>query len=125
MFLRRHRAGPGRAKHYWALVRSVREGSRVRQETIAYLGNLDAKGVKRANSVVAKIFGKKASEASGLFDGQSEDAEVDVSTILLKSIRVERCREFGGVWLGLKLWDALQLNEFCRRGMDLNLLAPH
>ena len=34
----------GKEHTYWQLVRSVRRGGRVRQETVAQLGELDAQG---------------------------------------------------------------------------------
>ncbi len=37
----------GKTHTYWRLVRSVRVGTKVRQETVAQLGELDAKGRSR------------------------------------------------------------------------------
>lgn len=34
----------GKERVYWRLVRSVRQGRKVRQETVAMLGELDARG---------------------------------------------------------------------------------
>ena len=45
MYLRHSTVRKGGKTHtYWRLVRSVREGRKVRQETVAYLGELDAQG---------------------------------------------------------------------------------
>ena len=38
----------GKTHTYWRLVRSVRRGSRVKQETVAHLGELDGQGRARA-----------------------------------------------------------------------------
>jgi len=45
----------GKEHTYWQLVRSVRRGGRVRQETVAQLGELDAQGRLRAQALAAQI----------------------------------------------------------------------
>jgi hypothetical protein len=41
----------GKAHTYWRLVRSVRHGRKVGQETVAQLGELDAQGRARARAL--------------------------------------------------------------------------
>ena len=41
----------GKTHSYWRLVRSVRRGRKVVQETVAQLGELDAQGRARARSL--------------------------------------------------------------------------
>src|SRR3989338_7915591 len=53
-------------KAYWALVKSVRTGKKVRQEVVAYLGALSAKGVAKAQGL-ARQLGLKPDQP-GLFD---------------------------------------------------------
>ena len=56
----------GKTHTYWRLVRSVRTGSKVRQETVAPLGELDAEGRGRAQALAAAIAGVE--RQPGLFD---------------------------------------------------------
>jgi transposase len=73
----------GKVHRYWRLVRSVRVGRKVRQQTVAHLGELDAEGRARADAAIP---------------------------VRLKRIRLERGRTFGDVWLGWTLWRALRLD---------------
>src|SRR5512135_321464 len=56
----------GKTHTYWRLVRSVRVGTKVRQETIAQLGELDAKGRIAARHLADEIVGLE--RQPGLFD---------------------------------------------------------
>ena len=47
----------GKRYTYWRLVRSVRCGKKVRQETVAQLGELDAKGRLAARAVARQLIG--------------------------------------------------------------------
>ena len=47
----------GKSHTYWRLVRSVRTGNRVRQQTVAQLGELDAAGRVRARALAEAIVG--------------------------------------------------------------------
>jgi hypothetical protein len=95
----------GKSHTYWRLVRSVRTGNRVRQQTVAQLGELDAAGRVRARALAEAIVGIE--RQPGLFDdaGPTEPVTVD-----LRGFRLERGRRFGDVWLGLRLWQALGLD---------------
>ena len=108
MYLRhttRHKNG--RKYTYWRLVRSVRTGSRVRQETVAYLGELDAEGRASAKALAREIIGGEEGNAQrGLFGEEAEPIRVR-----LDRVRLERSRTFGDVWLGRRLWRALKLEE--------------
>ena len=48
----------GRAHTYWRLVRSVRRGRKVVQETAAHLGELDGEGRVRARLLAQAITGR-------------------------------------------------------------------
>ena len=100
----------GKAHTYWRLVRSVRAGGKVRQETVATLGELDAKGRARARGLAEAICGK--AHQPELFE-EAEPAET--VTVRLRDLRVERGRRFGDVWLGWTLWRALKLDELMER----------
>jgi transposase len=97
----------GKTHVYWRLVRSVRVGSRVRQQTVAMLGELDATGRAKARALARQICGASA-EAPGLFDSDVESTEA--VPVRLDRIRLERARQFGDVWLGWTLWRALRFD---------------
>ena len=95
---------------YWCLVRSVRVGRRVIQQTVAHLGELDEHGRIEARSLARRLIG--APECAQLFDDGGEQVTVPVR---LKGIRVERSRVFGDVYLALALWRGIGLEELCER----------
>jgi hypothetical protein len=95
----------GKSHTYWRLVRSVRVGTKVRQETVAQLGELDAAGRVRARALAEAIVGIE--RQPGLFD---EPVPVEPVTVELRRFRLERGRRFGDVWLGWRLWQALHLD---------------
>ena len=99
----------GRAHTYWRLVRSVRRGGKVVQETAAHLGELDGEGRARAQLLAQEITGR--ADQRELFEGTAP-GEPAVA-VRLKGIRVERGRAFGDVWLGWTLWRALRLEALC------------
>jgi len=99
----------GKTHTYWRLVRSVRYGRRVVQETVAHLGELDGEGRARARSLALKITGR--GEQHELFEPRAAASEA--VAVRLEGIRLERGRRFGDVWLGWTLWRALGLERFC------------
>jgi transposase len=108
MYLRhtvRHK--DGKTHRYWQLVRSVRIGKKVRQEIVAQLGELDAKGRLRASELARQLGGH--AEPPGLFD---PPLEKEVVQVRLNGVKLERVRRFGEVWLGCKLWGMAKLDEF-------------
>jgi hypothetical protein len=110
MFIRPcYRMKNGKRHAYWALVESYRTARGPRQRVVAYLGQMDKpkrRGVQRAA-------GGQASPS--LFDeATAEWVEVDV-----KHLRVERCLDFGGPWLGLQLLRRLELIDFLEEIMPV------
>ena len=66
MYLRHTtRRKDGKSHVYWRLVRSVRRGGKVVQETVAQLGELDAEGRARAKSWRAVFVGVDRSATRG------------------------------------------------------------
>ena len=111
MYLRhttRHK--DGKIHVYWQLVRSVRHGGKVVQETVAQLGELDGEGRAQAKALARSIRGREE-EQRQLFEG-GEPAKA--LAVKLDEIRLERSRSFGSVWLGWLLWRALGLDELLR-----------
>ncbi|MGH7899964.1 MAG: IS1634 family transposase [Candidatus Binatia bacterium] len=111
MYLRHAvRRKDGKAHTYWRLVRSVRRGGKVVQETVAQLGELDGEGRARARLLAQQITGRRGDQRE-LFE-ESASAPQSVA-VRLNEVGVERARSFGGVWLGWTLWRALRLEELC------------
>lgn len=97
----------GKSHTYWRLVRSVRRGGKVVQETIAQLGELDAEGRAKAKALARSITGRRDDDRQGhLFEAPTTPVAVR-----LDRVRIERGRAFGGIWLGWQLWRALKFDE--------------
>jgi hypothetical protein len=102
----------GKRHVYWRLVRSVRHGRKVVQQTVAQLGELDAEGRARAQKLARSITGGAAAALQrALFEG---DESADAVAVKFGKVRLERSRAFGAVWLGWLLWQALKLDALCR-----------
>ena len=111
MYLRHTtRKKDGKVHRYWSLVRSVRVGRRVIQQTVAHLGELDERGRLEARALARHLIG--APERAELFYDGSEHLRVPVR---LKDIAIERSHRFGDVYLVLALWRGIGLEELCER----------
>lgn len=111
MYLRRVFVRKNGKKHaYWRLVRSVRRGSKVRQEVVAYLGALDSREKRRATKLAQQFLGPRANQRE-LFEEPDED-DGPIVSVRAGRVRVERSRTFGDVWLAYTLWKALDLEGF-------------
>ncbi|MBV8322072.1 MAG: IS1634 family transposase [Hyphomicrobiales bacterium] len=100
----------GKVHRYWRLVRSVRVGRRVIQQTVAHLGELDERGRIEARALARRLIG--VPEEAPLFNDGSQPLSAPVR---LKGVRIERSRQFGDVYLALALWRGVGLEELCRR----------
>src|SRR4030081_3603269 len=100
----------GKVHRYWRLVRSVRVGRRVIQQTVAHLGEFDEHGRMEARALARRLIG--APEQEQLFDDGSAHLTVPVR---LKGIRIERSLQFGDVYLALALWRGMGLEDLCER----------
>src|SRR3979490_2253919 len=111
MYLRHAiRKKDGKVHRYWSLVRSVRVGRRVIQQTVAHLGELDEQGRVEARPLARRLIGRP--EQARLVDDGSEQLTVPVR---LKGLRIERSRRFGDVYLALALWRGTGLEDLCER----------
>ena len=111
MYLRHTtRKKDGKVHRYWSLVRSVRVGRRVIQQTVAQLGELDERGCVEARALATRLIG--APEQSPLFEDGTGHLTVPVR---LKEIRIERPRRFGDVYLALALWRGMGLEQLCEQ----------
>jgi transposase len=104
MFLRPcYRKKNGKRHAYWALVESYRTARGPRQRVVAYLGQIDKPkqlGIRQAAKSV------RVHQRSLLEAAEPEYVEVDVSRL-----RVERCLDFGGPWIGLQVLRHLGLMD--------------
>lgn len=110
MYLRHTtRRKDGKIHIYWQLVRSVRRGGKVVQETVAQLGELDGEGRARAKALARSICmgGEEYGQGQLFDDGEPAKA----LAVKLDCVRLERSRSFGAVWLGWVLWRALRLDD--------------
>ena len=111
MYLRHTtRKKDGKVHRYWSLVRSVRVGRRVIQQTVAQLGELDDRGRMEARALAHRLIGTP--DQALLFKDDSEHLTVPVR---LKGLRIERSRQFGDVYLALALWRGTGLEDLCER----------
>jgi transposase len=99
----------GKAHVYWQLVRSVRDGRKVVQQTVAQLGELDGEGRARAEALARSIAGREERHYQEQLFDRSEPKEA--LAVKLDAIRLERSRSFGAVWLGWFLWRGLKLDD--------------
>ena len=111
MYLRHSiRKKDGKVHRYWRLVRSVRVGRRVIQQTVAQLGELDERGRIEARALAHRLIGTP--EQAQLFNDGRADLTVPVR---LKGIRIEHSRRFGDVYLALALWRGTGLEDLCEQ----------
>ena len=111
MYLRRcYRQKDGKRHAYWALVESYRTERGPRQRVVAWLGQMDQQGRLGVHQCAE---GASRAWQQGLFENQEPEwVEVD-----LRRVAIERCRHFGGAWLGLELCRQLDLTEFLHRAI--------
>jgi transposase len=105
----------GKTHRYWRLVRSLRRNGKVVQETVAQLGELDAKGRLRAKALARRITGRP--DQYELFE-ERPGPERTIA-VRLDRVRLERTRRFGDVWLSWTLWRALGLDRLCAEVMPV------
>ena len=116
MFIRRiNKRKSGKSRYYWALVESYRTERGVRQRIVGYIGDVTGRQagqykqlVERCDSVQQDFF--------------SPEELPEIATIETRKSHTERQRQFGGVWLGNKLFEKLGLDTFfssqIRRGFE-------
>ena len=119
MFLKPNkRYKDGQAHIYYTLNESVRINKRrTVQRTILHLGELTSSQHHRWRHTIDVINERCESRQMELLTedehhwrGGSENP--DVVTLRLSSLEVGNCREFGSCWVGVKLWQMLDLDLF-------------
>jgi transposase len=116
MFLRRYqRRKNGKPHTYWALVESYRTAKGSRQRVVAYLGELKSDEQDGWTKLGSHLDGQAPAQRPqrSLFDPPRRDVPGEDEPLLVKlsSIRLERPRDFGDVWLAWGLWRMLGLEE--------------
>lgn len=116
MFLRRFdRRKNGKPHSYWALVESYRTAKGSRQRVVAYLGELTATEQDGWAKLGSHLNGEtqRRRPQLTLFDPPRRDEPRDDEPLQVKlsSIRLERPRDFGDVWLAWGLWRMLELDQ--------------
>jgi len=121
MFLRPYRvAKDGKDHTYWSLVETVRTPDGPRQRTVCYLGELNHSTQARWLKTV-EVFNEQGERRQlKLFPSDVEPPanDPDVAQVWVKKIRLERVRQFGNCFLGLKLWKRLGLDRFWEALLD-------
>ncbi len=75
----------GKTRTYWRLVRSVRVGYRVKQKTVAQLGELDAEGCAKASALAEHFLGPKARQRELFEDRTSvKPAKVHIGKVCVE-----------------------------------------
>jgi transposase len=117
MFIRPcYRRKNGKRHAYWALVESIRTGRGPRQQVVAYLGQMDVDGrlaVERVADGEREVQRRLPAQVGG------DEPEVAPQWVAVDAhrVRVQRCLEFGGPWLGRELLRRLGLTEFLERSL--------
>ena len=120
MFLReKTRTKDGKTHRYWSVVENRRvSGGRVVQRQVLYLGELN--DTQRAGWIrtIEAIWGEKPTARQlALFPDDREAlpiADCEIVQVRLDKIELRRPREWGASWLGLYVWDMLELDTFWR-----------
>ena len=106
MYLRRiKKRKSGKDHYYWALVESYRTERGVRQRIVGYIGDVKKSKARQIQQSVERCDSYQQ-------DFLSEEELPEQAEIAVQKTRTERQREFGGVWLGNKLFDTLGLDAY-------------
>lgn len=118
MFLRsKTRVKDGKAHRYWSVVenRRLRSG-RVAQRQALYLGELnDAQRGGWVRTIEALEGREGRARQLALFPGDRADLPAvacEAVRVRLDQIELRRPRQWGACWLGLELWNRLELDRF-------------
>ena len=121
MFLReKSRTKDGKTHRYWSVVENRRVGGGcVVQRQVLYLGELnDNQRAGWVRTIEAFSGGKSKSKQLALFPDDREELPIlacETIRVQLDKIELSRPREWGACWLGLYLWDLLELDKFWKQ----------
>ena len=115
MFLRAtKRKKDGKIHHYWSVVENVRVGKRVFQRRALYLGELNDSQHEQWQRAIEAVDENGRVTQLKLFpeDRAPESNDGNIVRIRMDRLSVRNMRNWGEIWLGLQLWDMLELDGF-------------
>ena len=115
MFLRAtKRRKDGKIHHYWSVVENVRVGKRVFQRRALYLGELNDSQHEQWQRAIEAVDENGRVTQLKLFpeDRAPESNDGNIVRIRMDRLSVRNMRNWGEIWLGLQLWDMLELDGF-------------
>ncbi len=117
MFLRaKKRFKDGKEHRYWSIVENRRLPSgKVSQRQVLYLGEInDSQKVGWCKAIDVLDDQHNRATQLALFPDDREAPELACETIQLRlsDLSLHRPRQWGSCWLGISLWDQLQLDSF-------------
>lgn len=112
----RHPSQDGKIHHYWSVVENRRlKGGRVAQRHVLYLGEInDAQRAAWCKSIAVLEDGQPRARQIAIFPEYREAPELSCAVVhvRLEGMRLEHPRQWGACWLGMTLWEDLQLDIF-------------
>lgn len=125
MFLKKHiKVKDGKNHLYWSLTETVRTEEGPRQRLLCYLGELNSSRIKSWRRMVRLFNDEGDEEQLELFPSDTAPenipADKNIVKVDLASIRLERAREFGGIYLAWEIWKKLKLDNFWKETIDGN-----
>ncbi len=112
MFLRKiNIKKDGKYHYYWALVESYRTDRGPRQRIVSYLGDVD----KNDGACIKNSLEHVDSFQQDFLSKEELPERIEINP---RKVRTERHRDFGGVWLGKKLYELLELHKLFAQLLD-------
>ena len=125
MFLKANkRSKDGKEHVYYTLNESLRISERrVVQRTVLHLGELSTSQQHRWKHTIDVINEDNDTRQMELLTEEEHQrrgspADSNVAAIKLSSLQVRNCREIGSCWVGVKLWQILELDQFWAKRLE-------
>ena len=119
MFLKRHRLHKDGKDHiYYSVCESVRVSRRrVLQRKVLHLGELNTTQLDRWQRAIEVVCESGERKQMRLLSDRENHAHVavdqdEVALVKLSSLLIRRPRQFGACWVGCRLFEELELDEF-------------
>lgn len=118
VFLKRHQVRKDGKQHvYYSLSESIRVGrDRVVQRRLLNLGELNTNQMERWQRTIEVIEESGAARQMRLFSDREGHAPAEAdrfnAEVLLSTLQVRRPRSFGAPWVGCRMWQELELDQF-------------
>ena len=116
MFVRaKRRFKDGKEHRYWSVVENCRNrDGRVVQRQVLYLGEINDSQRAAWCRCIEVLQGDSGAAPMALFPDDREAPELHCETVRIQvqDLSVHRPRQWGACWLGLALWDRLELDRF-------------